>query len=91
MDNSLGKSLFIKCECLGHGVEIDHTEDGSDDGFTLTFWSCGRYDHTLSWGDRIRYIIHLIKTGKPWGDDVLINKIQAKQIVEYINKHLQKE
>ena len=90
------KSLFVKCQCSGHVFEVerfvdDWTDGGHDEGFNLTFWNYGRNDNTLCWRERLRWIWNIFCTGKPWADGIIIENEQAKEITNYINKHLPKE
>lgn len=89
------KSLFLKCQCSGHLFELERFVDnwtgGHDEGFNLTFWNCGYNNNILCWRERWNWIWNIIRTGKPWSDGVIINNEQAKEIVNYINKHLSKE
>lgn len=90
------KSLFLKCDCSTHTFECERVVEYWGDGqpeetFNLTFWSCGRNDQTLSWRERWRWIWNILRTGSPWSDGIIIDNEQAKEIVNYINKHLPKE
>lgn len=90
------ESLFEKCQCQGDIFELqrykDHWGDGKiDEGFNLTFWSLGRSSNKLCWRERWRWIWNILRTGNPWADGIIINDKQAKEIADYINKHLPKE
>lgn len=84
------KSLFEKCQCSTHCFEIEYFcyEPKDDKGFYLSFWTYARKAEKLCWKERIRWIWNIIKTGNPWSDSIIINNEQAKEITEYINKHL---
>lgn len=81
------KSLYLKCDCSCHLLEIEYDDD-FDDSFCIALWSRGRQGEILSWRDRIRWIWNIIRTGNPWSDSIIINKTKAKEIINYINKHL---
>lgn len=90
------ESLMQKCACSGHMFEIerfeDHWGDGkSEIGFNLVIWERGRDGKILCWRERFRWIWNILRTGKLWADDVIINDKQAKEIADYINKYLPKE
>lgn len=90
------ESSMHKCTCGGHMFEIeryeDHWGDGNiEKGFNLATWERGRGGKTLCWRERWRWIWNILRTGKLWADDVIINDEQAKEIADYINKYLPKE
>ena len=90
------KSLFVKCKCSADCFEIERFYDDWDngpheEGFNLAFWSLGRRNEILCWRERWRWIWNIIRTGNPWSDGIIVSNGQAKEISEYINKHLQKE
>lgn len=94
-DAGLKKSLFEPCACSTHCFEIQRftpTSFDSDEGFYLNFWSLGRSsERLLSWRERIKWIWTIIRKGSVESDSIIINNSQAKEISEYINKHLSKE
>jgi hypothetical protein len=85
------KSLFVKCQCSTHCFQIEKSVDDWLEGFDLTFWNLGRTNDTLCWRERFRWVWNIFRTGQPWADGIIISNEQAKEISEYINKHLQKE
>lgn len=85
-----------KCACGGHMLEIERYEDRWGDsnvekGFNFSVWKRGRNAKTLCWKERLRWIWNILSTGKLWADDIIINDVQAKEIVKYINKYIPKE
>lgn len=88
--------LFLKCACSGHIFEIERFNDSqpgecySDEGFNIALW-VNSFNYKLRWSERFRWIWHIIKTGTPWSDSVILSNEQSKQIINYINKHLSKE
>lgn len=83
------ESLYLTCDCSNHGFQLKKST--SCGWFYLSCWKYGRNCNILSWKERCRWIWNIVITGNPWADDVIINNKQAKQIIEYINKHLPKE
>lgn len=86
--NNNQKSLFVKCQCFSHLLEVECIES---EGFNLTFWRYIRQDVILNWHERLRWMWRIFRTGNPWTDGIMISNEQAKTIVDYINKHLPKE
>ncbi len=88
MKNLESESLFVKCQCSTHCLEIQHFNDETDSGFYMTFWNAYRNGKILSWKNRFRWIWRIFVTGNPWSDGIVIDKDQALNISEYIIKHL---
>ena len=90
------ESVSVKCACYGHQFEIERYEENYGDGhvekgFNLVTWERGRDGKILCWRERWRWIWNILRTGQLWADDIIIDDKQAKQIADYINKHLPKE
>jgi hypothetical protein len=94
LESKTEESLFEKCGCTCHLFEIqryiDKWGEYEEKGFNLSYWNMGR-DNILCWKDRLKWIWRIFQTGNPFSDGVMINDKQAKEIADYINKHLPKE
>lgn len=85
------ESLFIKCQCSSHCLEIErYCYDKNDDGFYITIWDCFIHNKKLTWKERIKWVWKIISTGNLWADSIIINNKQAEEIVKHIKKHLLK-
>ena len=82
------QSLMVKCECHGHALEVTHcpNTDGTNE-YWFTVWKRG-YDGRLCWRERIRWCWNILRTGRPWGDEIILTPGCANQICEFINQHL---
>jgi hypothetical protein len=95
-DTGVKDPLFLKCSCTSHAVEIqryDYSQPEDvyeDEGFYIAMW-LQHFNYKLTWSERFRWILNIIRTGVPWADSVLLTNDQAKQLKQYIEQHLPKE
>jgi len=85
------ETKFIKCECHGEGMGIDY--DAEDDYYYFSYWSYGLSNKKLSWKDRLRHCWHVLRKGKAFEDEIILNSKKANELCNWImatesNKHL---
>jgi hypothetical protein len=86
---------FFRCSCHTHALEIvymvekyENDKDSYED-FYFNFWEMGRGDNNImSWRQRFRWIWHILKTGKPYTDGIILTKEQIIDIVKFLNEQL---
>ncbi len=76
--------IYLKCQCYGSMLECQYDEEFKD--CNITIWQRGR-NGVLSWQNRIRWIWEIIKTGNPWGDDIMLTKEDALKLANYIQEN----
>jgi hypothetical protein len=85
------ESLFVKCECTTHLFEIQRFKyEDRDEGFYVSLWSPQEWRTRLTWKERLRWCWNLIKNGTLWADNIILTNEKAKEVVDYVNKHLVK-
>ena len=81
-------SMFQKCLCTTHLLEVEHYNDSDigleEVGFNITVWRLGNEDKLYSIKERIRWCWHVLTTGKPWADSVILSEEQACNIASFI-------
>lgn len=80
------RSIFIKCDCTCNVIELEHICE--DDMLNITLWKNSISHKPLSKKERIRWCDNIMKTGNPWADHTIVNKQDAKRIVEFLNKYI---
>ena len=80
------KSLMVKCECSSESLEVQYWPE--DKQFYVTSWQQGFIHRPFSWRERIKWMWHILKTGNPWGDMIILSPTKAKEISDFINKNL---
>ena len=79
--------LHITCDCHTHELHFERDSDGDIDNWYVSFWQRGYYS-TTGWKWRLRCIWNIIKTGRPYGDEVVLSRPQMKELFDYVNKQL---
>jgi hypothetical protein len=80
------KSKFIECECGGEGMLVTHyTNDIHDKEVYLSMFSIGIYtDGRLTFRERLRHAWHVMKTGKPFDDSLILSEKDTKELGQYL-------
>jgi len=86
---------FFKCSCYSHALEIVYmvekyeNDKNSYEDFYFNLWEMGRGDNNImSWRRRFRWMWHILKTGKPYTDGIILTKEQIIDIVKFLNEQL---
>jgi len=75
---------YYECDC---GCTILRVEYDDEIGEFYFSTYRGKGDKLL-WLYRIKAILHIIKYGEPYGDEVVLNKDTAKRLVKYIKENI---
>ena len=78
------KSLFIECECHGEGLAVDY--DNDDGYYYFSYWSRGFRTGKLPFWQRLRYVLHVLLTGRPFNDELILNRGSANKLCSFLNK-----
>lgn len=69
----MNKTAFIKCTCHSEGVMVE--ADNECDTLFLSIWERGyKDDNSLSWKQKLRYIWQVLIHGKPYTDQIVLNR-----------------
>ena len=77
--------LHITCGCHTH--ELHFEKDHEEDMWYVSFLQRG-YMSENSWKYRFRCIWQILKTGRPYGDEVILNKSDLIKLQQYIKEEL---
>ena len=86
-------SIFIKCQCGGCSVlecNYDDFLDNDELQFNFALWIAHSSNRPMSKKERIRWCDHVMKTGKPWADHIIVSNKDAQRLVNFITKHINK-
>ena len=76
------RTIFIKCECAGEGMSVEH--DPKDDLYYFSYWSYGIGSEKLSWRQKIRYCWQVLIKGKPFNDELIFKQNQVNELVDFL-------
>ena len=77
--------LHITCSCHTH--ELHFEKDDELSVWFVSFWQRG-YTNESSWSYRFRCIWHILKTGRPYGDEVILEKKDLIELKEYLEEQI---
>lgn len=77
--------LHLTCECHAHELHIE--KDFEEDMWYVSFWQRGYISET-SWKYRLKCIWYILKNGRPYGDEVVLNKDHMKELKDYIDNEI---
>lgn len=70
------KSELYLCACGGEGITLQKWDN---DEVYLAIWNQG-YRSPLSLKEKIRWMWHILVTGKPWADEIILDNKIASQL-----------
>lgn len=76
------KSKFIECACHAEGMGIDYDEE--DALYYFSYWSQGFSNKSLSIKDRIRYCWHVLRKGKAFEDEIVLDSAKVNELCSWI-------
>jgi hypothetical protein len=79
--------LHITCACHTH--ELHFEKDHGYEMWYVSFWQRG-YASDTSWKYRLKCIWHVLVHGRPYGDEVILEKKDMEELQIYINEQLKK-
>lgn len=73
---------FFECSCGGEGIMMSYEmEEEGMPYVDLAFFSCGYISkRQLSLWDKLRYCWHILITGEPFADEVMLNSEIAEKL-----------
>jgi hypothetical protein len=82
------KEAFIQCACGSEGLHLYKFKE--DDELYISVWEMGySKDNRLTWKQRLRYIWRIIREGRPYGDQIVLNREgRSKLIHALVEAHL---
>ena len=83
--------LHIECDCHTHALHFERDcEPSPTDTWYVSFWQRGYYD-SPDWKWQLRCIWQILKTGRPYGDEVILGRPQMQELFDYVNNELNKK
>tara|TARA_R110000851_G_C12862162_1_gene544061 strand:+ start:19 stop:381 length:363 start_codon:yes stop_codon:yes gene_type:complete len=73
------KTSFVRCSCYTEGLLAEYDED--DELYYISFLGQGPENFILSWRNRIRHIWKVFVSGRPYSDQVILSKEEARKLI----------
>lgn len=77
--------LHLTCSCHCHELHIE--KDPDESLWYGSFWIRG-YGQTPGWLYRLKCIWKIIRTGVPYGDEIVMERPQLEELRDYIDSQL---
>jgi len=78
------QSKFYKCACSCHALEVDTTFRKLENEIYFTSWEHSG-TRPFSFREKLRWCFHILKTGRPWSDHIILNESQVKELIEQLS------
>ena len=82
------KEIFIPCSCGGEGLHLYKFKN--DNELFISIWEMGYgKDNRLTWKQRLRYVWRVLREGRPYGDQVVLDREgRSKLIYALVDMHI---
>jgi hypothetical protein len=80
------KELHLTCGCHNHELHLEKDCCG-DPMWYGSFWIRG-YSGEKSWRWTLRQLWQILKTGRPYGDEVVLSKEHLEELQVYVQEQL---
>ena len=82
------KDLHLTCECHSHELHIERDPLSNKDDYMWygSFWMRGYSEKNWKWKWRVLW--EVLKTGKPYGDEIVLSKEQMQELLVYCQEQL---
>lgn len=72
---------FYQCSCGSEGIMMSYEQEKEGVPYVdLAYFQEGFASRKLSFFQKLRWCYHILKTGQPWHDMVLLNQNTAKRL-----------
>jgi hypothetical protein len=76
------KDKFVICDCFCHALCCQF--DKLDNELYLSMWHRSPGVSKWGWWQRLRWVWHVLITGEPYYDELVLNKESTKELIEYL-------
>ena len=80
--NNMKNEKFFICSCYSHALCLMKFKE--EEECYVSIWISGH--QSIGWRYKLRQIWRIIKTGTPYGDEVVLSKEEALNLSKHINK-----
>jgi hypothetical protein len=81
------KELHLTCSCHTHELHIERDMDDTVPMWFGSFWIRG-YSGKHDWKFRARMIWQILKTGTPYGDEIVLERKDMEELLTYVQEQV---
>lgn len=78
------KSEFFECECSSHALGV--MSYGGEEETYLSIWQRGSAGNALGFIDKLRHCWKILRTGTPYGDEVVFSLFTLKRLADHLTQ-----
>lgn len=78
------KSLFFNCNCKSEVLCIDYDHNLNVADISI-FENSASFQYKRSYYQRLRYALHILLYGKPYTDQIILDKKQLKELKSFLS------
>lgn len=74
------KTTFIKCSCSSEALCLERDPETGE--LYVSIWERGYgRDNRYSWGQRIKHCWQVLTKGRPYGDQVVLDRVARSELI----------
>lgn len=73
---------LVTCECHVEGIHLTRFKDDPD--LYLSMWEARYYNGKPDWRTRLRHIWRIIRTGRPFDDELVLGPEATRQVLGFL-------
>ena len=77
----MNETKVFMCECGEEALVVSN-----DDGCGINLAMFNRYFNKYTWREKLRCIWHILKTGKPYTDQMCLDYDTGQRLARFLNK-----
>ena len=74
--------FYVRCACSCSALEVEL--DSEIPSYDISLWLHGYTGHRLRWYDRVRWCWRILRTGRPWTDQITISVEDAHELHNWL-------
>lgn len=80
----MSNTKTIRCSCYHEMLHLSWDEELNI--LDMSIWAPYSTDTKMSWKQRLRYCWRILTHGKPYGDQLVLEKDHIDELAEYLNE-----
>ena len=84
LKNQDRRTAFIRCGCQSEILVLDYDPEISTLDISI-YEVLKTYEHGMSFWQKVRYIYQVIRYGKPYTDQIVLDSDQIKELKAFLN------
>ncbi len=79
---------YIECTCGTEILRMSYAPSDDWPGLNIAFWVHGHGSYRIGFKERVRWIWHILRKGKPYDDMVILDTLKAGQMIAFTRDYI---